>query len=339
MLNGKKIFISSCAGLGDLLMFTPALRAIKAQYPACTVTFLTNEPNKTALNKLPYIDNVVTIKRKKAFGRIQVLPAIRQQDYVIFTDWQPQLALLSYLCDVPVRVGIPKKDHFFNRFLNHVLTLNVMTSSLYAAETNAQIFSEALGISITGDMSQPDISLPDDKDICEAHNLLETVGLSPKKVFICMAPFTGMEQRDWPVEYVQQFVRLVNNELNMPVVLLGPAHKMNEAATIQGAKCLVGMTNIMQMVEIINRSKLYVGPDSGPMHIACAVRTPSVALFNKDLPSRWAPRHNCRVITLGLSCSPCSDETARQCESLECMRRITPDMVFAATCDELTRLI
>jgi ADP-heptose:LPS heptosyltransferase len=92
----------------------------------------------------------------------------------------------------------------------------------------------------------------------------------------------------------------------------------------------------MQPVELVCRARLLVTPDSGPMHVAGAVGTDCVALFSKDLPSRWAPRHHCVPIYLGEPCSPCTDETARQCPTVRCMRAITADMVLER-CEAMLR--
>lgn len=330
MIDGKKIYISSCGGIGDLLMFTPALRKIKEQYPNSTITFLTNLPNKDILTGLPYIDKVITIQRKKAFGRWNAIKNLIGQDYVIFTDWQPQLALFAYLFNVPNRAGIPKHRHHCNGYFTNSLTHNVMFSSDYAAETNGRIFSEALGISIEGDLTALDVSTPSDDDKNRVDHLLENMGLLKNSEFICLAPFTGLEQRNWSIEHSKSFVKMVKEQLQIPVVIIGPPGKKAAAEEIGGDN-LVGETSLMEMSEIIRRAKLYIGSDSGPMHIAGAMDTPLIALFNKDIPSRWAPKNNCTVITLALPCSPCNDQTARQCKTVQCMRDITPKMVFDAT--------
>ena len=330
MIDGKKIYISSCGGIGDLLMFTPALRIIKEQYPNATITFLTNLANTEILTGLPYIDRVITIQRGKAFSRLNAIKELFNQDYVIFTDWQPQLAFFAYLFGVPNRAGIPKPGHHCNKYFTKPLTHNVMFSPNYAAETNALIFSEALGISIQGDMTVLDVSQPSDNDKQSVDYLLENVGLQKDAQFICLAPFTGLEQRNWSIENSRIFVNLVKEHLKIPVVIIGPPQKTVSANEI-GAYNLVGQTSLMEMTDIIRRAKLYIGSDSGPMHIAGAVNTPLVALFNKDIPSRWAPKNKCSVVTLDLECSPCNDETARKCKTVQCMRDITPEMVFDAT--------
>lgn len=327
LLNGKKVLVSSCAGLGDLLMFTPALRRLKELYPQCTLTFMTNAPYRSVLERIPYIDQVICIQRKKMFGRFRVVKELIHQDYVIFTDWQPQLLVCAYFFRIPHRIGIPKSGHSLNHYFTKMLSKNVMLSSRYAAETNALIFSEALDTDIDGDMTQPDISMPNLIEVQTVDAMLTSEGLASDIPYICLAPFAGMEQRNWPQEYITEFLQLLSEQMNIPVVLIGPADKRHEAAGL-GAYNLVGKTTVLEMVEIIRRSKLFIGPDSGPMHIAGALNIPSIAFFTKDLPSRWAPRRDCRVLTAEMSCSPCNDETARQCSTLECMKRITPEWVF-----------
>ncbi|MBU2699022.1 ADP-heptose:LPS heptosyltransferase [Sporomusaceae bacterium BoRhaA] len=334
MLDGKKILITSCGGLGDLLMFTPALRKLKQMYPHLILTFLTNEHNRDVLSGLAYIDKVVTIQRKKAFGRLRVLPDLYKQDVIIFTDWQPQLLVCAKLLGVENRIGIPKPNHSLNKYFTKILKNNVMHSSRYAAETNAIIFSEALDCTIDGDMTNYDISLPTADNVKSVDNMLMNLGLKSDSVYICLAPFTGMEERNWPVEHVKKFVELVRDNLDIPIILIGPSHKKEIANSIDTFN-LVGQTSVLEMVELIKRAKIFIGSDSGPMHIAGAVDTPVIAMFNKDLPSRWAPKNHCRVIKLDMPCCPCTDQVARSCQTVECMRGIIPEMVFQVLSENL----
>jgi len=316
MLNGKKILVSSCAGVGDLLMFTPTLRKIKELYPQCTLTFLCNDKYKAAISGLPYLDKVITIKRGKTLGKMEAFKHAISQDYILFTDWQPQILAVSALFGVKNKTGIPKENHFFNKLLTKSLSHNVMKSTNYAAKTNALIFSEALGININIEPTI-DISQPSDSDKEKVDYLLN--GLND---YICIAPFAGAPEREWP--YYQDFIKMVDK----PVVVIGPPDK---------SELTIGKTSVLEMVEIIKRAKLFIGPDSGPMHIAGAVGTPCIALFSRDLPSRWAPKAS-SVVTLNLPCAPCDNETARNCKSWECMRGITPHQVLAATVKNLREI-
>jgi ADP-heptose:LPS heptosyltransferase len=334
MLNGKKVYISSCGGVGDLMMFTPALKKIKELYSSCHITFVTSGHNQDAIKGLPYIDKVIPLRRGERFGRVAAMKGLVGQDYAVFTDWQPQLLAAAFLLGVPVRAGIPKPGHGLNRLMTKMLKHNVMFSSDYAAETNAKIFSEALDINIEGDMTRPELANIPAAAQQGAVRLLTEAGITAGQPFICFTPFAGLEQRNWPVTHCRAFVDLIINDVQLPVVVLGPAGKEADAGEIGGCN-LVGRTNLHEMAEIIRQARIHVGPDSGPMHIAGVVGTPTVALFSKDLPSRWAPRRNCRIVYLNLPCSPCDDATARKCETVACMKGITAEMVAAEVHDLL----
>lgn len=85
----------------------------------------------------------------------------------------------------------------------------------------------------------------------------------------------------------------------------------------------------MQLIEVIRRATCLVSPDSGPIHIAGALDVPCVALFSRDLPSRWAPKNHCYPIYLQYKCSPCNSEMFTYCpKNLGCIRNITAEMVM-----------
>lgn len=329
MWNGKSLYISSCGGVGDLIMFTPSLRKIKEIYPDVRIIFLTAKHNKDSIDGLPFLEKVIWIERKKKFGRWAALRQLRKQDAIVFTDWQPQLLIAAWLLRIPVRCGIPKPGHFLNRLLTKELQNHVMKSAAYAAHTNARIFEEALEIDLSGELGKPEMASPSLADKACVDKLLTEAGLESETAFICLTPFAGLEERNWPLEAAREWVRRTEIKYGVPVVILGPESKRQEAASLGGVN-LTGKTTLLQLAEVIRRAVLHVGPDSGPMHMAGALGTPTVALFSKDLPARWAPRQNCQVVTLALPCAPCSDETARSCESLQCMRGLNADMVEAA---------
>ena len=120
----------------------------------------------------------------------------------------------------------------------------------------------------------------------------------------------------------------IEAKYKIPVIVIGVKENTQDAMIIS-EKILTGKTSIMQMIQLIRKAMLLISVDSGPMHIAGAVETPCVALFSKDLPSRWAPRKNCIPIYLDYECSPCDDETARNClYNIRCMRDIAAEMVM-----------
>lgn len=324
-LTGKKVMITCGGGVGDLIMFTPALKSLKEKYN-CHITFLTPR-NADILRGLPYIDKVIFLPRGKFLGRYRCIPDLWQQDIIIFSDWQPQLLAMAHWLRVPFIAGIPRSGHRLTKYLNKIITHGVYDTDDYTARTHARMIEEALNISLSGDMT--DIEVPDTsaEDFLYVDGLLQNVGVSSSK-YIVLSPFTGLEERNWAGKEAINLVNLIKEKYNIPVLVLGTADTEKEARDIS-PYCLAGKTTLMQSVEIIRRALLLVSPDSGPMHIAGAVGTPVIALFSKDLPSRWAPKKKCLPIYLDYDCSPCDDETARHCQfDVRCMKNITAKMVM-----------
>ena len=327
ILDHKKLLISSCAGLGDLIMFTPAIRALKIKFPTLKITFMASEKNADILRGIPYIDKVICIRRGKFMGRYRILPNLVRHDIVLFSDWQPQLLLAARLSCVKYRIGIPKPGHSLNTYFTKMITLNVMKSPEYAAVTNAKIFMEAFDIKLDGDMTCCDSSVPNEENRKMVDLLLKSIGLETEQSYVLLTPFAGLEQRNWSVSAATEFAARVEAEYGLPVLVAGPEEWKQDAKKISRYS-LSGKTSTMDLVELVRRAKLLVTPDSGPMHIAGALGIPVIPLFSKDLPSRWAPKHNCYPVTLNLPCAPCDDATARTCATVQCMRGITADMVM-----------
>ena len=330
-LQNKKVWITTGGGIGDTIMFTPALRRLKEIYPSCHLTFMTRWPNHAVLRGLPYLDEVTYIRRGTLLGRWRVLPSfLRGQDAVVFTDWQPQLLLFAKLAGLPLRAGYPRKNHTLSKYLTKAIRPHVFQSTDYAAETNAKVFSDALGITLDGDMTRPDIGSPTEEEHHYTSQLLEQIGLKKDEPFFLLSPFASLAQRNWPLNEARDFVKRAEKIFGCPIVVIGSSENEKEAKELSRFN-LIGQTTVGELIDIISRAVLLVTPDSGPMHIAGALGTPVVPLFSKDLPSRWAPKYHCHPIYLDMDCSPCDDDMARNCPfSVKCMSGIRTDMVLDA---------
>ena len=325
-INGKRILIESGGGIGDLIMFTPALRRMKEKFPQCYITFLTIDKTVDVINRIPYIDKVIAIKRGRFMGRYRVLPELIKQDYLIFTEWQPHLLLCAWLLHLPNRFSVGRDRKFLTKTLDKRIINTVSSTTDFAAQTNAKLISEVLGINLDKGMTECDVSLPNIHERNEVDNLLYKFGLRDKD-FIVLSPFASSIERDWPLEEVKKLLNAIKEKYNIPVVIVG--NTFNEELNNWCQYNLLCKTNIMQLIELIRRAKCLITPDSGPMHIAGALHTPCIALFSKDTPSRWAPKKFCWPIYLNYDCSPCDSKVFRNCPyGLKCMKNITAEMVM-----------
>lgn len=323
-LNGKNIFITTAGALGDMIVYTPALRCLKETYPDVHITFMTKYGNHEVLEGLPYIDKLTYIIRGKLFGRYRVLPDLWKQDVAVFTDWQPQLLFFAKHFHIPVRAGIARTGHKLSRYLTKPMQDNVYQTTQYVGRSKADFIGQALDITLSGNMDDLDIARPKQSVINKVKRKLESIGIRGQYVFL--SPFASQKTRDWQSEDAKKFIQSIQEEYQLPVVISAVSARRQDAEAI-GKHILTNLTT-MELVALIQGAELCVTPDSGPMHVAGAIGTPCVALFTKDLPSRWALRHNCMPIYLKEPCSPCDDETARICKTLKCMRGITAELVM-----------
>lgn len=332
-LEGKNIFITSCGGLGDLVVCTPALRRLKEKY-RCHITFLCQKKYEDVLKGLPYIDKVVCIQRGRFLGRYRCIFSgkLHKQDAIVFTDWHPILLLAAHLFCISLIAGVARAGHKFTKYLTKTIINQVFANTHYAALSNAMMYGDALGVELDGDMTKLDIGEPDRQSCISAGKLLSAIGCRENN-YILLAPFAALEQRNWPIAEAKKFVEIAEEHFHVPVVVMGGNGDSASAAKISKYN-LAGKTTVPEMIYLIKNAKMLVSVDSGPMHIAGAVGTPVIALFSKDLPSRWAPRHKCVPVYLGMDCSPCDDETAKKCQHVTCMRGITAEMVLNS-CDKL----
>lgn len=304
MLEGKNIFIVTGGGVGDLIMFTPALRRLKELEPDCNITILTKQSTVEVINRVPWIDHVIGVRRGTFLSRYRVLPEFRRQDIAIFTEWSPHLLPWSVLFHIPQRIGYARKGKILSNCLTQNLTHSVFKTTAYAAETNARLFSEALGILIDGDMTYCAVSLPNEREIYNAETKLASAGISSGTPYLLLTPYSSRYNRDWNRENITSFIALVEKYWHMPVVVAGITKEKNDR--LQDVRHnLLDKTDFMELVVLVQKAAYHLSTDSGPMHVAAAVGTPIVSLFNKDLPSRWAPKH--RSYPLYLGDSSCAD--------------------------------
>ncbi len=325
-ITGKKVLITCGGGVGDIIMYTPALRRLKEKYNCC-ITFFTPR-NYELVKGLPYIDEVIYAPRGVFLGKFRQLHKIRGYSAIIITDWQPTVLLAARLFSIPIRAGFIRENKFISRFYTKALTFKWHKTLDFVADNNAKMISQALEIELDGDMSNCDVSKPTQDVKMQVDTILQKVGLTPTQKYIILSPFTSFELKNWPLEYCVDLGRMIKERYDLPVVVIGGPGDVEAAGKISRYN-LAGKTNIPEMVELISRACLMITADTGPMHVGGAVGIPIVAVFGKEVPERWAPKHNCWPISLHYPCSPCKDDVARTCiKKVECLRKIDADMVM-----------
>ena len=156
--------------------------------------------------------------------------------------------------------------------------------------------------------------------------------------WVALQPGARWENKRWPVEYFTEVMaRLSDSDPSLRFVVLGSSADAPLGRVLyeaQPAKCLdlTGTTSLPEMVEWIRASHLLITNDTGPMHVAAALRKPIVALFGPTEPRRTGPYGALHQVLQqqSLPCVPCMNSTCHHEKPIECLRGITPARVAQA---------
>lgn len=330
MLSGKHILIENCPGLGDLIMVTPALRKIKEMYPDCVLSVVSYAWNLPIVERLPYVDHVYAIEKGKFLGHFRPAIAFPEQDYVVFTTWQPQLARMAWLVRVPNRAGVTKADGRGKGLFTAELPRDDFSGTEHRALFLAKQIAAGLGIDLNVD-GICDVSSPNKTETEGVKQLLKQMEKDVSRPFAVLAPF-AKTARNIPVPLIIETVKYFHEKYGLDCVITHSEHmeEIDEVRRVLGTEGLYdisGKTNLMEMAALFKLASVAVVTDSGPMHVSCAVGTETVSVFSSGNYKQWNPMCHSHLVKLDCECSPCTRETAEECSSQRCIFGITPDMV------------
>lgn len=320
----KKIFVSKQQGIGDVVLATPILEAIKKCFPKCELTLMTFPNAVQAVADLPFIDYVFSYDKRKD-SVWSVLKVMHGSDAAIFLDLQYRPPMLATLARVPIRVGLSHKRAFW---LTHQQSWSEWMDHTYEPEVNRRILNDLLGWELPSmKNAKPILAQSVEKDQKVAKKLLSDAGIYGK--YIVSSPQTAFFLKDWELNKWQGLYDLILNKWGIPIVIVG-----NRALPVSlekpGIVDLSGKTNLSQMTYLISEAQLLINSCSLPVHIAAAADVPSVVLYGYGDSERWAPRNRCRVVNAGLACSPCDGYIGSTCLDPLCMKAIQVEDVWQA---------
>ena len=302
-----------------MVLLTPALRALKHAYPESNLALLLRPLVTDLMETHPYVDTCIV--DTKAGGRLKSLTSlirrIRVEEFDVAVVLHPtsfRNALIPFLARVPIRVGTNiagrgallttsiKDDtgvHEVHRYLRILRLLNIED----AADTLEFWHTDA--------------------DRETIRDRLYAAGISATDRLVAINLGTTWHTKQWDIanfaEVIQQTVERIPNTR---VVLTGsPAEKglVSALPTSLPVINLVGETSILELGALLERCEICLTSDSGPMHIAAAVGTPTVALFGPTDPIRHKPYGTGHtVIEKSVGCRPCYKRT--------CYRKDTPHL-------------
>ncbi|MDD2679411.1 MAG: lipopolysaccharide heptosyltransferase II [Candidatus Omnitrophica bacterium] len=330
-LSNFKLLIIKLSSLGDIILSTPGLRAIRERFPRHKISFLVGEESKEALLRCPYIDELLVAdlknKDKGLRGLLAIGRVLRKKNFDLVIDLQNNRAshLLAFLSLSSERYGYDNKK--FGFLLNHRIKDDKPPID---PVTHQSRVLKMLGI----DLRDNHLELwPGKNDAEYVDGLLNTEWLSAdqKIIGINISASKRWLTKCWPKGHIAKLCEELGLK-NMRVVITGTQTDAADAnsllAMVKNTKIInaCAKTSVNQLASLIKRCSLYISADSSPLHIAAAMGVPVIAFFGPTDPARhMPPAKNHLIIRRELPCSPCYKP---KCRHNKCMRLISVEEVL-----------
>lgn len=342
MAKPDNILVIRLSSLGDVLMSIPAVKAIGDHFPEARITWLAEGSVADFLVYQRFIHRVIAFPRKALVqglkkGRIleakremsRFLDILRDTDYDIVIDFHgiAKSVFFSLVARGTHRIGFGR---MFAKEMSHLFygkTIEGADKKMHKVDRN-MLMAQHLGFA--GPVPVVHLDVPDDAEAYVDQFIQSIDGPRP---FIVVNPFSskGTEFKRWPVERYAELISRITRGLDALTVILWGPDEEREARKLRdmtpGTAVLACPTTVPQLFALIRRAVLYIGGDTGVMHLAAAAHTPVVAIFGPTdvrINGPYGPDH--KVVRRDVViCSPCKN---KKCDERRCLTGIAVDEIF-----------
>jgi heptosyltransferase III len=316
--------------LGDVLLATPTLHALKTAYPAARLSVLVNRGTEAVLRANPDVDEIILIDRGSIVQQTRFVWEIRRRrfDTVVDLTDGDRAAFLTWISGASVRIGFNAEERWTGRCYTTVVRPD---AGVHRIERDMAAVLP-LGAAIPNGV--PRLRLTPEEDAA-AEELAAQLGFSKDRPWVMIQPGARYWFKAWPPERFAELADRLNDRFGCQIVVGGsPEEESLTQSVVRQAKSrllsIAGRSDVRTLAALLKRSALFVGNDTGAMHIAAAVGTPVVGLFGPSNPREWGPRGSVtEIIYKGVDCRVCFHPTCRRGEE-NCMKLITIEEVMAA---------
>ncbi len=334
--DNLKVLLIRPGGIGDAVLLVPAIQRLKRSLPCCLIDVLAERRNWEIFRMCRDVSGIYLYDKPG-----QLLKTIRN-DYQIVIDteqWHRLSAVIAYLTKAPIRIGFSTNER--KELFSHPVAYSHDDYEVYSFFNLLYQLFDLPGFGADSEASgySPEVPFLEVDGTGIAPWLTDLVSENIKKHekgFVVISPGATVRERRWGGEnYGEVARRLLSN--NFGVIVIGTMADRADAEIIREKAGdtidLTGRTGLKEVAYILKKSRLFIGPDSGVLHIAVGLGTPTVSLFGSGIARKWAPRgKNHIVINKNLPCSPCTrfGYTPECRRGIKCLTGITHEEVVAS---------
>ncbi len=337
-MDPKRILITRTDRLGDVVLSTPVIRAVRRAYPSAYIAFMVRPENKDVVIHNPDLDEVVIYdkngSRRSFLQTLLFALSLRKKRFDTALALHPEnrTHIIMFFAGVPRRIG-------YDRKLPWLLTKKIphrkQVGDKHEVDYNLDMARKA-GFEI-GEADRIPYIVTSDKDKKMIDATLKTCGISGD--IIAFHVGASCPSKRWPVERFAEVADELYTKYKCDIVLVGgddTEELSGRMTSLMRSKAvdLTGALLLGELAEFLSRCRLFISNDSGPVHVAAAVGTPVISLFGRKdpglSPKRWGPVGGSgKVLHKDAGCDECR---AHECEKgFKCLQAVTArDVVDAA---------
>jgi len=343
MTKQIKILIVRLSAIGDVVHSTPILASLRKKFPEARICWAVEDRAAEIIVNNPLIDKVFVFPRQKwkkrgfCFENIkefyEIIKEIREEKFDIAIDLQELLksGLIAFLSGAKRRIAHDKTREFAYLFVNEKLPAHDNFDPNKLIIERYLESAAYLGASV----EQVEFSLPPMTEETRQNVDKFLENLDNTKEIVIFSPSTIWASKHWLEEYWAELLDKLSPKYN--VIFTGTEKdkalidRITSKAHTENFYSLAGQTNLFELIEVFNRAKYLIAPDTGPAHIANATQKPSIImLFGSTGFKRTPPvgeKHS--ALCVELPCQPCFIRNCPRKDCfMECMKKLTPEMVL-----------
>ena len=333
MLSMSRILITRMKYIGDVVLTTPIIRAVREKYPDAYLAYLTDKKIAPLLEHNPYLDEIISFDFLKPdiIEQPRIVFQLRRRKFDVVVDLfsNPRTALLSWASGAPVRIGKDVKGR--GKLYTH--RIGDYGAMKPAIEFHYQ-YVKPIGVEMTH--FKTEIFLTDEEKR-EARIFLRHQDVDLTKPIVVIHPGATWLNKMWLKDRFAELIDLLRAKLHVEVVLsLGPEDRQLADYIVNhttGKVLALPLLPLRQLAAILSQCKVFLSNDCGPMHIGVAVGTPTISIFGPEPVEVWFAhyeRDGHKALFKKIECSPCRVTKCFREEEhfMECMKLITVNEVF-----------
>jgi len=341
----KRILLIKLRYIGDTLLVTPLLKALKKGIPGSRIDVLVYENSREILSEDPFVGHIWALDHRKARGNLwytlRFMTRLRGQRYGIVADLtnNDRSSFFTFVTGAPVRIGFTS-GRLIRTKLFYTEVIDSVLGRAHTVDHHLKV-AEFLGLPVEDRHPHIEVS-PEAKERVEAKLL--AMGMDGSQPFVLIYPGARRWYKRWPSHRFAMLADRIAEHFHVPALLCGGEEDVTISESIRremesDAFDVTGQLSLLEFGALAKQALCLIGNDSAPIHVATAVKTPTIALFGPTDWKAWAPRRDQdRVLAAEFPCRPCG-HSKPDCHLGEgyCMSTIGLEDVWNAVQETLSR--